>query len=89
MYKNLIFIVALNFQTEDLSMLLNTAMFNDNGQSGYILKVIFVNKILLKFLFLKILKPLILRDTSLSFDPNEDKLTAYKDSEKNRIIFLI
>ena len=30
-------------------MILNTAMFNDNGQSGYILKVIFVNKILLKF----------------------------------------
>ncbi|XP_052101647.1 uncharacterized protein LOC127735503 isoform X2 [Mytilus californianus] len=30
--------VALNYQTEDRAMALNTAMFEQNGQSGYVLK---------------------------------------------------
>ena len=30
--------VALNFQTDDLAMSLNEALFSDNGRSGYILK---------------------------------------------------
>ncbi|XP_021351592.1 uncharacterized protein LOC110449213 [Mizuhopecten yessoensis] len=30
--------VALNYQTEDTAMILNTAMFEQNGQSGYVLK---------------------------------------------------
>ncbi|CAL1528797.1 unnamed protein product, partial [Lymnaea stagnalis] len=30
--------VALNYQTEDVAMSLNTAMFEQNGRSGYILK---------------------------------------------------
>ena len=38
----LFFVVALNFQKEDLPMVLNTALFNDNGQSGYILNVTFL-----------------------------------------------
>jgi hypothetical protein len=42
---------ALNFQKNDLPMLLNRAMFNDNAHCGYILK------------------PLILLDNSLRFDP--------------------
>ena len=55
-------LVALNFQSEDLAVELNEAMFNDNGLSGYVLK------------------PKILRDLSLGFNPMEDKkLTQQPD----------
>lgn len=48
------YLVALNFQSDDFAMSLNEALFNDNGQCGYILK------------------PKILRDLLLDFNPNED-----------------
>jgi phosphatidylinositol phospholipase C, delta len=35
-------IVSLNFQTEDLAMSLNEALFQDNGSCGYILKPLFL-----------------------------------------------
>ena len=53
-------IVAINFQSEDLSMALNEAMFNDNGRCGYVLK------------------PVILRDLSYEFNPNEIKIQKEK-----------
>jgi hypothetical protein len=54
-------IAALNFQTEGLPMELNTAMFNDNGNAGYVLK------------------PEILRNPQIRFDPNDlDTMTNKK-----------
>lgn len=46
-------IVALNFQTRDLAMELNKALFADNGGCGFVLK------------------PEILRNPDLKFNPND------------------
>ena len=63
--------MALNFQKLDLPMALNEAMFNDNGQCGYILK------------------PDILRDRSLGFNPNEDKFSVEKNKSNRKKSFEI
>ena len=42
-------IVALNFQSEDLAMSLNEAMFNDNGRCGYVLKPIILRDLSFDF----------------------------------------
>jgi hypothetical protein len=42
-------LVALNFQSEDLSMDLNEAMFHDNGLSSFILKPLFLRDLSLGF----------------------------------------
>ncbi|RNA22069.1 1-phosphatidylinositol 4-5-bisphosphate phosphodiesterase delta-1 [Brachionus plicatilis] len=57
--------VALNFQTKDSAMDLNEALFQDNGQCGYVLK------------------PRILRDPSLRFDPTD--IRTMKNKVKFRI----
>jgi hypothetical protein len=51
---------ALNFQKNDISLNLNTALFNDNGNCGYVLK------------------PNILIDSSLDFDPFDTKTMRNK-----------
>lgn len=61
-------IVALNFQTNDISMNLNNALFNDNGNCGYVLK------------------PNILLDNSLMFDPND--LNTMKNKKELEITII-
>jgi phosphatidylinositol phospholipase C, delta len=61
-------IAALNFQTRDTAMLLNAAMFNDNGKCGYVLK------------------PEILRNPALKFNPNDTRTMNNKRRLEIKII---
>ncbi|CAF0759543.1 unnamed protein product [Brachionus calyciflorus] len=61
-------IAALNFQTDDLSMDLNDALFADNGGCGYVLK------------------PRILTDPTLGFDPLDIRTMRNKMKFKIKII---
>jgi hypothetical protein len=63
-------IVALNFQSEDLAMSLNEALFNDNGRCGYVLK------------------PTILRDLSLGFDPNKTNIQRGMNNLVENVAFI-
>ena len=59
---------ALNFQSEDIPMQLNQALFDDNGKTGFVLK------------------PMILRDPLLEFDPTDINTMNNKKTIKIKII---